>query len=222
MSLKSMSHGQCHSIAPNVFHSTASNVIQLTVSNVNDMLSTNRSMPVKSMDMINITTLSLGVDITDVRVTPVEFLTPNNGAWVDLQPAVPLSIFSTFDEEKQDGLISFLVPMMMIACTPFMRPWYKAQWRPLPHLLYALPLPKTKSFKTKNSLGLVGANFTKICKMMSPAGKGNFSSSNLSLVHGHFLCTKALLDPHNDVAAAAENLLAHYMTHHACAQEEKW
>ena len=103
MSLKSMSHGQCHSIAPNVFHSTASNVIQLTVSNVNDMLSTNRSMPVKSMDMINITTLSLGVDITDVRVTPVEFLTPNNGAWVDLQPAVPLSIFSTFDEEKQDG-----------------------------------------------------------------------------------------------------------------------
>ena len=79
MSLKSMSHGQCHSIAPNVFHSTASNVIQLTVSNVNDMLSTNKSMPVKSMDMINITTFSLGVDITDVRVTPLEFLTPNNG-----------------------------------------------------------------------------------------------------------------------------------------------
>ena len=122
MSLKSMSHGQCHSIAPNVFHSTASNVIQLTVSNVNDMLSTNRSMPVKSMDMINITTFSLGVDITDVRVTLVEFLTPNNGAWVDLQPALPLSIFSTFDEEKQDGLISFLVLMVMIACTPFMRP----------------------------------------------------------------------------------------------------
>ena len=79
------------------------------------MLSTNRSMPVKSMDMINITTFSLGVDITDVRVTLVEFLTPNNGAWVDLQPALPLSIFSTFDEEKQDGLISFLVLMLMIA-----------------------------------------------------------------------------------------------------------
>ena len=55
------------------------------------------------MDMISITTLSPGGDITGVRVTPVEFLTPNNGAWVDLQPAVPLSIFSTFDEEKQDG-----------------------------------------------------------------------------------------------------------------------
>ena len=74
------------------------------------------------MDMISITTLSPGVDITGVRVTPVEFLTPNNGAWVDLQPALPLSIFSTFDEEKQDGLISFLVLMVMIACTPFMRP----------------------------------------------------------------------------------------------------
>ena len=87
MSLKSMSHGQCHSIAPNVFHSTASNVIQLTVSNVNDMLSTNKSMPVKSMDMINITTFSLGVDITDVRVTPLEFLTPNNG-WTFNQPCL--------------------------------------------------------------------------------------------------------------------------------------
>ena len=79
-------------------------------------------MPVKSMDMINITTLSLGVDITDVRVTLVEFLTPNNGAWVDLQPAVPLSIFSTFDEEKQGDFISFFVLMLMIAGTPFMRP----------------------------------------------------------------------------------------------------
>ena len=135
---------------------------------------------------------------------------------VDLQPAVPLSRFSTFDEEKQGDFISFLVLMVMIACTPFMRPWYKAQWRPLPHLLYALPLPKTKSFKTKNSLGLVGANFTKICKMISPAGKGNFCSSNLSLVYGHCLCTQALLDPHNDLAVA-ENLLVHYMAHHACA-----
>ena len=55
---------------------------------------------------------------------------------------------------------------------------------------------------------------------MSPAGKGNFCSVNLSLVHGHCLCTKALLDPHIDLAAAAENLLAHNMAHYASAQEE--
>ena len=40
------------------------------------------------------------------------------------------------------------------------------------------------------------------------------------IVYGHCQCTQALLDPHIDLAAA-ENLLVHYMAHHASAREEK-